>query len=483
MAAYRSLSSSPLRGSLVSGLVVAICAVIVGAAPSTPPTSTGLASAIRSPATAGPSDVDVVELDLQGVDSTSKEELEAMSEAAPAPTIAVDPESSPGLTTADPLGVLPDAATPEVLTERLAVAPFSVMGVTWDLDAALDGLVVQYRTFREGAWADWEWAAASEEYVEVDGDAPSRGATDAIFVPDSTGVQVIVSAETGTVRNVKIVLIDPGAGVDGTGASASSGIPTAPDTVEPAPEGTTEPTAATTTDPAPSPPSEPTALVPSPTQAPTEDPSTAPSTPPTTEPSMGPAIEPLEDQSSAMSRAGATFTQSLYRADAPLQATNSTLKTASLTGPRVVTAAQWGAARPVCEADLASSTLSAAVHHTASTNAYTPDQVPGLLRGFQEYHMRSEASGGRGWCDIGYNFLIDKFGTIYEGRAGSLDMPVIGVHTGGFNSRTVGVSAIGNYQEASVPAVLTESISQIIAFKFAQNRIQIGRASCRERVF
>ncbi|MBA3745845.1 N-acetylmuramoyl-L-alanine amidase [Sporichthya sp.] len=101
------------------------------------------------------------------------------------------------------------------------------------------------------------------------------------------------------------------------------------------------------------------------------------------------------------------------------------------------------------------------VHHTAGTNNYGPDDVPKILRGVHAYHVRV-----RGWSDVGYNFLVDRFGRIWEGRAGGVDKRVLGAHTGGFNSRTFGVAAIGTFQStAPSPAMLT-SLAQLIAWKF-----------------
>jgi hypothetical protein len=114
------------------------------------------------------------------------------------------------------------------------------------------------------------------------------------------------------------------------------------------------------------------------------------------------------------------------------------------------------------------------VHHTASPNDYSAADVPGILRGFYAYHTRPEAAGGRGWCDIGYNFLVDKFGRVFEGRAGSIDRAVIGVHTGGFNSRTIGIAAIGEYGSAGASDAMLEGIAQVIAWKFKTFRIVAG---------
>ena len=114
-----SISPSAVRHALVSGLVLAICGAILGAAPAPAVPLAPFTPAVSSAPEDGANGVDVVELDLQGIDPDSKQELEAVSETAPAPAAPADPDESPGLTTVDPLGVLPDAAAPEVLTERL----------------------------------------------------------------------------------------------------------------------------------------------------------------------------------------------------------------------------------------------------------------------------------------------------------------------------------------------------------------------------
>ncbi|WP_273654163.1 peptidoglycan recognition protein family protein [Cellulomonas fimi] len=141
--------------------------------------------------------------------------------------------------------------------------------------------------------------------------------------------------------------------------------------------------------------------------------------------------------------------------------------------PTIITRAQWGADESLrtCEPDLSTEVVAAAVHHTASSASYSADDVPGLIRGFYAYHTRPEAAGGRGWCDIGYNFLVDQFGRVFEGRAGGTDMPIVGVHTGGFNSRTFGVAAIGSFDTVQPSSAMTEAISRTIAWKFALHRI------------
>ena len=83
------------------------------------------------------------------------------------------------------------------------------------------------------------------------------------------------------------------------------------------------------------------------------------------------------------------------------------------------------------------------VHHTVNGNSYSRTDVPGLIRGMYRYHTQS-----LGWSDIGYNFLVDRFGRIWEGRYGGAGRNVRGAHTLGFNHQSTGVALIGNHDTA-----------------------------------
>lgn len=130
--------------------------------------------------------------------------------------------------------------------------------------------------------------------------------------------------------------------------------------------------------------------------------------------------------------------------------------------PTIRTRAQWGADESLRGPDLTYARVDGAfVHHTVSANAYEPGEVPAMIRGIYRYHVRS-----RGWNDIGYNFLIDRFGRIWEGRHGGVDRAVQGAHTAGYNDDAFGAAALGTYTSKSAEPRLVEAFQNLIAWKF-----------------
>jgi hypothetical protein len=101
------------------------------------------------------------------------------------------------------------------------------------------------------------------------------------------------------------------------------------------------------------------------------------------------------------------------------------------------------------------------IHHTDTPNSYDCADTPSIIRG-----IYGDQADGRAWDDIGYNFLVDRCGTIYEGRSGGIDRPVTGAHTQGFNHRTAGIAAIGTFGAGvKVPQAVTDSIAALVAWK------------------
>ncbi|WKX09682.1 N-acetylmuramoyl-L-alanine amidase [Streptomyces sp. NL15-2K] len=130
--------------------------------------------------------------------------------------------------------------------------------------------------------------------------------------------------------------------------------------------------------------------------------------------------------------------------------------------PRIVTRRGWGADEKLREKQFiyTKKVKAAFVHHTASGNAYTCAQAPSVIRGIYRYHVKS-----MGWRDIGYNFLVDKCGNIYEGRAGGVAKPVMGAHTLGFNSNSMGVAVLGSYGSSKPSAAAVNGIARLTAWK------------------
>lgn len=116
-----------------------------------------------------------------------------------------------------------------------------------------------------------------------------------------------------------------------------------------------------------------------------------------------------------------------------------------------------------------SSISHAVVHHTATSNSYSQAQVPGIIAGMYRYHTDSLR-----WCDLAYNFVVDKYGGIWQGRSGDLDRFPQGGHARGFNSTSVGVTLLGQYHPGASPAaarptdVQISSLQQVLAWKLDQ---------------
>ncbi|MDX3519894.1 peptidoglycan recognition protein [Streptomyces scabiei] len=101
------------------------------------------------------------------------------------------------------------------------------------------------------------------------------------------------------------------------------------------------------------------------------------------------------------------------------------------------------------------------IHHTDSPNGYDCADAPRIIR-----YLYAGQTGAKDWDDIGYNFLVDRCGTIYEGRAGGVDRAVTGAHTQGFNHRTTGIAALGTFTAGvPVPRAMTDAIAALAAWK------------------
>ncbi|WP_260333672.1 peptidoglycan recognition protein family protein [Streptomyces beigongshangae] len=334
----------------------------------------------------------------------------------------------------------PSPSQPHGLARR-DVRHFSLVGVVWDdPDSELHGRV-QVRTRAGGTtdWSAWQDLEAHNHEHAADPDTAERasgrvrGSTAPLWVGDSDGVEVRVrptaTATTADGRTggahaaeplpggLRVELVDPGAG---------------PASQDPGPE---------------------------------------------TGHAGFPAAESAASAANAaLAPAGATEIPALSRKEtrAALSAARGVWKDAAgvVAGqrarpyigarPRIVTRRGWGADEGLRERKFSyTKTVRAAfVHHSATGNNYRCAQAPSVIRSIYRYHVRSS-----GWRDIGYNFLVDKCGNIYEGRAGGVARPVMGAHTLGFNSRSTGIAVLGSFGATNPPAAVVKAVARLTAWK------------------
>ncbi|GAA4473534.1 hypothetical protein GCM10023190_05730 [Enteractinococcus fodinae] len=299
------------------------------------------------------------------------------------------------------------------ITAPIESIDFVAAGLTWDSDTAETITEAAVRVREQGGWSEWHDLEVHATDEEMKANSPRAG-TEPLITLEADAVQARVHTESGVApEGLEISLIDPGHSVtDGQLEPAS-------------PEGEDVETAA--------------------------------------EASVESSLHPIESfKTEAHGNASESMSR-LTSARAPIQ-TNRSGSAADAIKPAIVTRAQWGANESVTSTSSQSSDLKAMyVHHTAGTNNYTRAQAYGQVRAIFSYHAESLR-----WGDIGYNFLIDRYGTIYEGRRGSLDSLPLGAQAGGFNTNTFGISTIGNFDVAQPPAGMVESLKKVLAWKGLQ---------------
>ncbi|MFI2783260.1 N-acetylmuramoyl-L-alanine amidase [Streptomyces sp. ALB3] len=327
---------------------------------------------------------------------------------------------------------------------------FSLVGVVWDdADAELHG-TVQVRTRATGTtrWSGWQSLETHNTDHAADSGSPEResgtvrGSTAPLWVGDSDGVEVRVRSGTAGPRSgtaplpagLRVELVDPGE-----------------DPEQPRAEGT----------PAPGAPGAVTVGTPSPGTA---TPATAPQ-PGALPEAAGLTVAAAESSAvnADLAPLGATEITALSKAESEEQAVVGA-GAKPFVGPRpgIVTRKGWGADESLRERTFAyTSTVKAAfVHHSATGNNYTCAQAPSVLRSIYRYHVKSS-----GWRDFGYNFAVDKCGKIYEGRAGGVSKAVLGAHTLGFNTNSMGIAVLGTYSSKNPPAAAVTAVAKLTAWK------------------
>ncbi|MGA9749635.1 MAG: FG-GAP-like repeat-containing protein [Nocardioides sp.] len=298
------------------------------------------------------------------------------------------------------------------ITSAEAVEGYGSIGLTWDGadEVDHDSIALEVRTLDAGTWSEWQEMHYDDDHGPDPASAETyRAGTDAVVVGNVDDVQVRATSEGAALpSDMRLAIIDPGATVTSTRREQ-------PDIDTATLESATLSSAGTGTLPPPTDPAAPATPV-------------DPPAPPVTDPAITPA---------------------------------ATLTAAQ---PEIFSRAQWGAdERMRDKGSLRYGKITAGfVHHTVNANNYTAEQVPAIIRGIYAYHTQS-----RGWSDVGYNFLVDRFGRIWEGRYGGVDKPVVGAHTLNYNESSFAMSAIGNFETAQPTSALLDAYGRLFAWKLA----------------
>jgi hypothetical protein len=160
---------------------------------------------------------------------------------------------------------------------------------------------------------------------------------------------------------------------------------------------------------------------------------------------------------------------SSYTAPRPVAAEPAvSLAGGGVSQPPIITRAQWGADEsyrtyaPGCDGSVgyADNVHYLIVHHTVTGNAYGPSDSAAIIRGIYYFHTHT-----RLWCDIGYNFLIDQYGQIFEGRYGGITQPVVGSQAGGFNTGSSGVALLGTFTTTPPSAAMFSALRRLAGWE------------------
>jgi hypothetical protein len=135
--------------------------------------------------------------------------------------------------------------------------------------------------------------------------------------------------------------------------------------------------------------------------------------------------------------------------------------------PPIITREEWAGNKcPPRAAPSYGEVQLAFVHHTVTANDYGPADSAALVRGICTYHRNSN-----GWNDIGYNFLVDRYGQVFEGRAGGIDAAVVGAQAQGYNSQSTGISNIGTFSTTGQTVPGLDALARIISWKLAVHAV------------
>jgi hypothetical protein len=140
--------------------------------------------------------------------------------------------------------------------------------------------------------------------------------------------------------------------------------------------------------------------------------------------------------------------------------------------PPIITRAAWGGDAVVPRAAPSYGQVQLAfVHHTVNANDYAPEESAAIILGIAKYHRDHN-----GWNDLGYNFIVDRYGQIFEGRAGGIDLAIVGAQAQGFNSVSTGVACLGTHTDVAQTEAGMEALARLIGWKLSLHGVPVAGA-------
>ena len=333
-----------------------------------------------------------------------------------------------------------DGITIAALSDRMELpedAP-GVVGLVYDAHSDVE---FEVRTEVDGTWSDWERLDADDE----DGGTPG---TDPYYTAGAQGLQVRILGDDWDPAGTRVLLVDPKTldsdaeavrdnqpvtGLDdgaGAGAGDASGADDGVDTE----------------------------------QAGAADADAAAGATPDAAASQAAAGTAAQAASGTTAQNAALTVPAGTAGAAGWEAQTTSAKVKKVEKPKIRSRKDWGASKKLgtTKHDVAAKATAAVVHHSAGANDYDAEDVPAILRGIHTFHVQ-----GRGWDDVGYNMFADRYGRLWEGRAGGVSKAIVGAHAVGYNTGTFGISVLGTYEKKAPPQKTLDAVAGAIAWKLS----------------
>jgi hypothetical protein len=331
---------------------------------------------------------------------------------------------------------------------------FSLLGVSWsDPSAEPDGTIeVRTRGAVTGKWSGWQALEKADTGPDAAEAAASgrRGATEPLWAGPSDGVAVRIGGKAGLTKGLRLDLIDPGSESGGRGGG------------EPSPSVSADPSPSVTPSPAE------TTVAPGDTPIEGDGPvdetvEEVPAEAPAAVEEQAPALVEEDPDAGVDSVVQEVAPAPAAAASEPTVAPAST-EPVKAQFPTYYTRTAWSADETIVGSVTDAKVVNAVwVHHTGTTNDYDCAESAAIVRAIQSNDVKV-----KGLSDLGYNYMVDKCGRLFEGRRGGVENAIVPAATVGFNTGYAAIAVIGNYETAASAAAVETVIAQVAAARLGK---------------